>query len=175
MVGGISAGRSCARRGKRKRRAGLSMVAEARLRGQLRREAPSEPWVDAQFRSVVDLDADGRAIVCYYHDPHVFPPGGKQTAMVRCPICGVFTPPNGFEKGACLDHAEHDHWGPSPSAVTIRALQFYNLRIEEADLPPEDERSLLREIASAKRRTREMRKRARARKSKPDKAPIRIV
>src|SRR4051794_28644413 len=105
------------RAGKRRkaRRTGLSRHEEARLRKQLRRTAPSEPWVEAQFKEVGDVDARGRPIVCRYHDPHVFPPGGADTAMVRCPRCGVFTPPNAIENGACLDHASHDGWGPSPS------------------------------------------------------------
>lgn len=128
------------------RRTGLSRVEEARLREQLRRQAPSEPWVDAQIKQREDVDSSGRPIVCRYHDPHVFPPGGRDTAMVRCPRCGVFTPPNASENGVCLDHARHDGWGPSPSAVTIAMLQMWNLRMFETELEPEDNASLLKEI-----------------------------
>ena len=125
---------------------GLTWHQEQRLKRQLRDAAPSEPWVEAQIKTAGDVDGEGQPIVYRYHDPHVFPPGGEQTGMVRCPQCGVFTPPNAFETGACLDHADHRNWGPSPSAVAIRALQFFNLRLEEAELPPEDDSSLRREI-----------------------------
>jgi len=141
-----------ARKSSKRRRTGLSRVEEARLREQLRGQCPSEPWVEAQFKQIRDVDADGRAVVCRYHDPHVFPPGGDATAMVRCPRCGVLTPPNAFEHGACLDHARHDGWGSSPSAVTIRQLQFYNLRMEESPLEPEDEASLRKEITACRPR-----------------------
>ena len=152
MKGSISSVEDSARTRRGKRRTGLSRVEEARLRAQLRQSAPSEPWVEAQFKTFEDRDPEGRAIVCYWHDPQVFPPGGQRTAMVRCPKCGVLTPPVAMEGGACLDHADHDSWGPSPSAVTIRQLQFYNLRMEESVLPPEDEASLRKEIHAHRRR-----------------------
>jgi hypothetical protein len=107
-------------------RTGLSSLAEARLRRSLRRTAPSEPWVD---------------------NARVFPPGGAQTAMRRCPRCGVFTPPAAFEAGVCLDHAEHGNWGRSPSAVAIAALQHLNLRLIDPPLPSESVTALRAEIA----------------------------
>jgi hypothetical protein len=127
-------------------RTGLSSLAEARLRRSLRRTAPSEPWVDAQFVSVVEHDGRGEHIR-RVHDARVFPPGGAQTAMRRCPRCGVFTPPAAFEAGVCLDHAEHGNWGRSPSAVAIAALQHLNLRLIDPPLPSESVTALRAEIA----------------------------
>ncbi|HWE02407.1 MAG TPA: hypothetical protein VG326_08335 [Tepidisphaeraceae bacterium] len=131
---------------RKKQRAGLSAVAEKKLRGELRRFAPSEPWVDAQFFDIMQIDAQGKAVVCRGHDPGIFPPGGARTTMVRCPACGVFTPPNAFERAVCLDHAEQGNWGPSPSAVAIRALQWRNLRLPESELAPESTAALRKEI-----------------------------
>jgi len=145
-------------------RTGLSNLAEARLRRSLRRAAPSEPWVDAQFISVVEHDGRGEHLR-RVHDPRVFPPGGAQTAMKRCPRCGVFTPPSAFEAGVCLDHAEHGNWGRSPSAVAIAALQHLNLRLIDPPLPSESMAALRAEIArfnqgdtAGKRRARRERK-----------------
>jgi hypothetical protein len=128
-------------------RTGLSRLAEARLRRSLRRTAPSEPWVDAQFFSVVEHDGRGEQ-VRRVHDTRVFPPGGAQTAMKRCPLCGVFTPPAAFEAGICLDHAENGSWGRSPSAVAIAALQHLNLRLVDPPLPGESVAALRAEIAA---------------------------
>jgi hypothetical protein len=130
----------------RRRRVGLSQYQEKFMREKLRAAAPSEPWVDAQFVTVRDQDETGWPIYYRYHDPRAFPPGGKKTAMVRCPACGILMPPNAFEQGECLDHSIHRGWGPSPSAVAIAALQYYNLRAREPDLPPEDLTSLRQEI-----------------------------
>jgi hypothetical protein len=131
---------------RKKRRVGLSAYQEQRLKEQLRPSICSEPWLEAQFKSADDTDETGTPILYRYHDPHVFPPGGAKTAMARCPECGVLVPPNTLEHGACLDHARHDGWGPSPSAVAIRALQMFNLRIEDSELAPEDLPSLRKEI-----------------------------
>jgi hypothetical protein len=130
-----------------KRRVGLTALQQRQLQVRLRVFTPSEPWVEAQFKRVIDLDENDRPIVYCYHDPHVFPPGGKKTAMVRCPTCQVFTPPHAFEGGQCLDHSSHEGWGPSPSAVAIATLRHYVLRVEGlADLEPEDDDSLRLEI-----------------------------
>ena len=138
-------GSSPARKTK-KRRVGLTAYQEDRLKQQLRRSTCSEPWVEAQIKSSRDVDQNGNPILYRYHDPHVYPPGGSKTAMVRCPRCGVMTPPNALEHGACLDHAEHEGWGLSPSALAIQGLQLMNLRLEEPELPPEDSAALRREI-----------------------------
>src|SRR6185437_7859436 len=114
-----------------------SGMAETRLRAKLRANSPSEPWVEAQFIEVTEYDARGDAIVQQVHDPRVFPPGGDQTAMVRCRLCGIFTPPHAMEDGACLDHREPDNWGQSPSAQAIYAIGYWNLRIGETELLPE--------------------------------------
>lgn len=134
------------RKGERSKDEGLTRLAEARLRQELRGHAPSEPWVDAQFVTIFARDERGRPIVRRLHDASVFPPGGEKTAMVRCPGCNVFTPPCAFEKGFCLDHADHGCWGPSPSAQAIAALQYRNLRLMESELPSESRRALQREI-----------------------------
>jgi hypothetical protein len=77
------------------KRVGLSPLEEHRLRRALRRGACSEPWVDAQIKSVHDRGSDGEAILYRYHDTQVFPPGGHQeTAMRWCRCCGRYTPPN---------------------------------------------------------------------------------
>jgi hypothetical protein len=135
----------------RKRRVGLSAYQETQLKEVLRRSAPSSPWVDAQVKSFDGVDSRGTPVSYRFHDTSVFPPGGAHTAMIRCPACGVFTPPQAFEHGLCLDHAAHDGWGPSPSAVTIRALQLLNLRMEESPLPAEDAAALRKEIQQYKR------------------------
>ena len=127
-------------------RVGLSARDEQRLKARLRRAAPSEPWVEAQIKTADDVDQDGSELLYRYHDPHVFPPGGARTAMRRCPLCGIFMPPNAFEHDACLDHADHRGWGPSPSAAAIRALQMFNIRLECLELLPEDALSLRKEI-----------------------------
>jgi hypothetical protein len=131
---------------KPKRRVGLSAYQEQRLKDELRPEVCSEPWLEAQFKCADDTDETGQAILYRYHDPHVFPPGGAKTTMLRCPLCGVFVPPNTLEHGACLDHARHEGWGPSPSAAAIRGLQLFNLRMEDPELPPEDVEALRAEI-----------------------------
>ena len=51
------------RKGRAKRRSGLSRLAQARLAETLRRVAPSEPWVDAQFIDVVEIDERGERVV----------------------------------------------------------------------------------------------------------------
>jgi hypothetical protein len=136
---------SSSRKLNRTPRVGLAPHEERKLKSKLRRRSPSEPWVEAQIKSSADVTADGLPIVYRYHDPHAFPPGGRQTAMIRCPKCGIFNPPNTFEGGACLDHARHDAWGPSPSAVAIEKFIALNLH-PEVELEPEDVHSLQHEI-----------------------------
>lgn len=128
------------------RTVGLSVAQESKLKARLRKQSPSEPWVEAQFRTVTTTDPRGQIVPRRIHDPHVFPPGGARTAMVRCRACEVFNPPNAFERGVCLDHSAHAGWGPSPSAVAICALQYFNLRLSESELPGESKSSLRREI-----------------------------
>lgn len=132
---------------RRRRHVGLNPYDEEQLKAELRLTTPSEPWIEAQFRTVLDQDADRGPIVYRYRDPHVFPPGGEQTRMVRCATCGIFNPPNAIEHGSCLDHADHRGWGPSPSAIAIAALRKLNLELEDTlELAPEDAMSLRREI-----------------------------
>lgn len=136
-----------------RKRVGLSPLAEARLKRRLRLTTCSEPWVEAQLVSVDDRAQAGDPITYRYHDPKLYPPGGVNTAMIRCTVCGVFTPPNATEHGQCLDHARHAGYGPSPSALAIEALRFYHVRLQPAQtLPPEDAKSLRREIQKYERR-----------------------
>jgi len=86
----------------KKSRPGLSPVDEHRLRRRLRQSAPSEPWVDAQIKSLHDRAADGQEIVHRFFDPHQFPPGGRAATSMRwCRRCGRYTPPN------CITLIEH--------------------------------------------------------------------
>lgn len=142
---------SFSRKVNRSPRAGLAPHQERQLKTKLRKRTCSEPWVEAQIRTFVDVTADGIPIVYCYHDPHIYPPGKDQTAMIRCPKCRVFNPPNTFEHGACLDHASHKGWGPSPSAVAIEKFIALNLH-SEVELEPEDVVALRREIAEYHRR-----------------------
>lgn len=137
----------------RRTRLGLTPLAESRLRRTLRRKVPSEPWLDAQFRSVSSRDARGEEVVQRLHDPTVFPPGGAKTGMVRCTCCGIFTPASAFEHDICLDHADHSAWCRSPSAIAIEALQYRNLRLAETPLPAESRSALRAEIRRFKRDT----------------------
>lgn len=126
---------------------GLSHQQEQSLKRRLRFTTCSEPWVEAQFKRVSDQDEHGLPIVYRYHDSHVYPPGGEQTAMIRCPKCGIFMPPGAFEHDLCLDHADHRGWGPSPSAMAFQALQRHNLRIEDnIELQSEETADLREEI-----------------------------
>lgn len=141
----------------RPRRDGLSRAAETRLRAKQRRRCPSAPWIDAQFISIESMDHRGRAIVCRYHDPSVFPPGGAQTLMVRCPMCGVFTPPNAMERGICLDEREATGalesklgWGRSPSALALEGMKFRRVGVPGVELRAESTAALKREIERAR-------------------------
>jgi hypothetical protein len=74
------------------KRVGLTIAKEQRLKRELRLTTCSEPWVEAQIKTVVDREGPGGEPIVYrYHDPKAYPPGGAKTAMVRCPACGVFT------------------------------------------------------------------------------------
>lgn len=141
----------------RPRRTGLSRLTEARLRAKQRRRCPSAPWVDAQFKSIDSTDHRGRPIVCRYHDPSIFPPGGNQTAMIKCPACGVLTPPNAFEAGICMDERKptdslesHLGWGRSPSALSIEKIRALRQRRPTLSLRPESTAALKQEIERAK-------------------------
>jgi hypothetical protein len=136
---------SFSRKVNRTPRAGLAPHQERQLKANLRKRTCSEPWVEAQIKTFADVTADGVPVVYCYHDPHAYPPGRENTKMVRCPKCHIFNPPNTIEHGACLDHASHDGWGPSPSAVAIQQFIALNLS-SEVQLEPEDVVSLRREI-----------------------------
>jgi hypothetical protein len=126
---------------------GLTSYEEIALKRRLRKTSPSEPWVEAQIGTMQDTDKSGRPIRYRYHDVRAFPPGGEQTRMIRCPACGIFVPPNAFEHGVCLDHARHEGWGLSASAVAIDDLLRRRRRRKSIRLEPEDATSLKAEIA----------------------------
>lgn len=149
------------------RRVGLTHYGEVRLKARLRKRSPSEPWVEAQFVTVNDVDAAGRRFYHRYHDPRLFPPGGRETLMVRCRVCGIFNPPNAMEHGVCLDHADHTGWPSSHSAAAIQKLVLYNVALEnQVQLEPEDARSLHEEIRLFKRKCAKTVQRAKARKQR---------
>src|SRR5580658_893342 len=101
---------------KKNHRPGLSPVDEHRLRCRLRQSAPSEPWVDAQIKTLHDRAPGGQEILHRFFDPHQFPPGGRAaTAMRWCRHCGRYTPPNCI----CLIEHRHTHSGPIISATLI--------------------------------------------------------
>lgn len=80
---------------KKKSRPGLSPFEEHNLRRRLRQSAPSEPWVDAQIKTLQDRAPSGQEITHRFFDPHQFPPGGPKTTPMRwCRHCTRFTPPN---------------------------------------------------------------------------------
>src|SRR5579859_1376899 len=147
----------------RQMRRGLTFHQENALKFKLRKTTPSEPWVEAQLKSALLPDRHGHPKLYRYHDPATFPPGGRNTLMRTCPSCHVPTPPQAFDTDQCFDHAENlDHWGPSPSALAIQKLQFYNLRESnlDTDLPPDDYRSLRHEIETYQARHQKSRPRA---------------
>jgi hypothetical protein len=127
---------------------GLSIAQEQKLKRKLRRICPSEPWVEEQICSKLEIDSRGKPFVRRYHDPHLFPPGGSATRMVRCGRCRVWTPPQALDEGICLDHSEHIGWGRSPSAEMIEKIQFYCTKdkAEQLDLPSESVEALHAEI-----------------------------
>jgi hypothetical protein len=113
--------------------------------------------LEAQIVVVDDVDPDGNAIHYTLHDPGVFPPGGSETQMVRCRICGIYNPPNAMEGGCCLDHARHKGWGRSLSAKAIQAMERRKVGLNFCPLLPEDTHSLVLEIKRFKRRLRKER------------------
>ena len=104
-------------------RTALTPFDEQCLRRRLRRAACSEPWVDAQIVTLTDTAADGASITsARYHDPTVFPPGGRaHTTMKWCRHCGRYTPPN------CINLIEHRRRLAGP--VTSATLRCDDCRI----------------------------------------------
>ncbi len=154
------------------RRVGLARSTESRLREKLRTCCPSSPWIDAQFTSTVFTDDQGLKVICRQHDPSVFPPGQEKTLMVRCPVCGIFTPPYAFERGICLDDLgpqSHLGWGRSPSALAIQRLRTRHAELIDLPLEPESTEALRREIrlAIAKARKAENRRKRKEKRRKP--------
>jgi hypothetical protein len=111
---------------KKKPRIGLTPLEEHRLRRRLRQAAPSEPWVDAQIKTLHDRAPGGDPIAYRFHDPQSFPPGGpKLTPMRWCHHCGRYTPPNSIH---LLEHR------PSFSSPIISStLQCDDCRIAADD------------------------------------------
>ncbi|HEX4796215.1 MAG TPA: hypothetical protein VH370_20670 [Humisphaera sp.] len=131
---------------KRVCRVGLSLANIKRLKEELRKKTPSEPWVEEQIKSVERIDEHGRQIVHRFHDKNAFPPGGSKTLMLRCPLCDIFNPPHALEAGQCLDHSEHVGWGQSPSARAIERAQYFHSKVLECELVPESDEAIAEEI-----------------------------
>ena len=98
----------------------------------------------------------------------IYPPGGKHhltgTRMKRCRYCGYrwYPPQYVHDSGICQDCLEASHIAlpetdelthemstSSPTTMALLAMEEYQCHLTESRLPPEDEQSLLREIASA--------------------------
>jgi len=109
--------------GERTARTALTPFDEQCLRRRLRRAACSEPWVDAQIVTLTDTAPGGATITsARYHDPDVFPPGGRaHTTMKWCRHCGRYTPPN------CINLIEHRRRLAGP--VTSATLRCDDCRI----------------------------------------------
>lgn len=86
-------------------RAAILAAEAARLKARLRDSSPSEPWVEEQVQSVEESDADGQTLVRRLHQPGMFPPGGRETRMVKCDVCGVLHPPTIGGGPNCHEHA----------------------------------------------------------------------
>lgn len=149
----------------RRGRAGISIDQERTERKKLREIIPSEAWLDASFTSIDDTDPQGNPITVQILS-RAFPPGGANTSMVQCPICGRTVPPNDIETwteerqwrgqrlqveiSGCTDHKESlslIDYTPSPSAEAIRELRERHLRLPTTNLPPESLSRLRSEIA----------------------------
>lgn len=94
-----------------KRKVGLTVIEEDKIKSKQRgnpnendefslnvRAAPSEPWVDAQFESLDDVDDDGKIISYRFFRSTVFPPRpprapAETTKMQHCTACGRMNPP----------------------------------------------------------------------------------
>lgn len=151
----------------KKKRVGLTANEEHKIRARLRRYFPSEPWIDATFICIDDIDPYGVPIAYRNHNDKAFPLPGSGTKMIRCPYCERLMPPNHFEdfqpgemimgerqclkstQRLCADHKSEylqDAWGESPSAKAIRELQHRNLRVETTKTKPEGKAALRQEI-----------------------------
>jgi hypothetical protein len=90
-------------RRQRRGRVGISSEQEAKEKRRLRGVdecgiVPSEPWIDACFGYLTDRAPDGSLIEYRTFREECFPPGGDETAMTVCPICGRTVPPNSIER-----------------------------------------------------------------------------
>lgn len=153
-----------ARKNRKRRRVGLSRLAERNLKAKLRETAPSEPWIEAQIHSCDDTDEKGKPIVYRFHQPRAFPAAD----MAVCCLCGRHTPMITMEspvrsrtgnrrlrRGAetpmprcadCRPAKIQEAYGGSPSARSIAEIQNRNLRMDEVKLESEDVEDLEKEI-----------------------------
>jgi hypothetical protein len=141
-----------------------------RLQQFLRRLVCSAPWFDRCW-SAFSGD-DRRARPAKRPDDAldraaIYPPGGRRrTAMRRCIACGSRWYPPQYVRarsGLCedcvaarqlpdgppTDERTHVPSTQSPTAVAMRQLGYYRIRLVEPRLPAEDEASLRREIAAS--------------------------
>jgi hypothetical protein len=67
---------------------------EDQEKATIRDYVPSEPWVEAHFEEKIHA---GRVVRFRLPDNKVFPPGNKETSMLRCVICDRIVPPDSIE------------------------------------------------------------------------------
>lgn len=97
------AGTGMLNRKQRRGRVSISSEQEAIEKSKLRGIddcgiVPSEPWIDACFGYLTDRAPDGSLIEYRIFKEDNFPPGGEETKMVCCRICGRTVPPNSIEQ-----------------------------------------------------------------------------
>lgn len=142
-----------------------------RVRREIRRLTCSAPWAE---RCWVELAANSRLpkrVDQVLDKAELYPPGGaprrgrRGTLMRRCADCGVtWYPPQYIRRGRLCDDCAaavgqpvtdektHVSSTSSPTAIALRDLAYFNLRLTEPRLPAEDNRSLRAVVANFKRR-----------------------
>jgi hypothetical protein len=150
----------------------LTPIDTHRLQQLLRRLVCSAPWFDRCWSAFNNGD-DRRARPTKRPDDAldraaIYPPGGRRrTAMKRCIACGSRWYPPQYVRtrsGLCedcvaarqlpdgppTDERTHVPSTQSPTAVAMRQLGYYRIRLIELPLAAEDEASLRREIAASR-------------------------
>jgi hypothetical protein len=143
-------------------RIGQSSIEQMRMRRKVREVVCSEPWMEVCWAELVQ-GGDGVAKrPTVFLDRHgIYPPGGRrETRMVHCSACGKrWYPPNYVQGDLCLDCAAgigvpftdeqtHVTSTSSPTAIALRQMEHYHVRLIESRLEAEDEATLRRQIDS---------------------------
>jgi hypothetical protein len=138
-----------------------SSVELLRMRRRVRELVCSEQWLEACWASLVAAGVSATLKPSGYLDrTGVYPPGGRRgTRMVHCHACGKrWYPPHYVQVDLCLDCAagqnvpitdEQTHVSStsSPTAIALRQMEMYHVRLIEPRLAAEDEATLRRQIA----------------------------